>query len=81
VGIGLPIPILSEEILLYTTITDADIIAPVVDYSVTYPQGKPEVLAEVSYKDLKGGYITIDGKEVPTLLFQVILWPRRSPVR
>jgi uncharacterized protein (DUF39 family) len=66
VGIGLPIPILSEEILLYTTITDADIIAPVVDYSVTYPQGKPEVLAEVSYKDLKGGYITIDGKEVPT---------------
>ena len=55
VGIGVPIPILDEEILQYTLVTDADILAPVVDYSRTYPQRGPEVLAEVSYAELKSG--------------------------
>ncbi len=66
VGIGVPIPILSEEILGYTTVSDADILAPVVDYSEAYPQMKPDVLGEVSYAQLKSGKITIQGKEVPT---------------
>lgn len=66
VGIGVPIPILSEEILKYTLVTDEDIIAPVVDYSEAYPQRKPDVLAEVSYAELKSGVIKIQGKEVPT---------------
>ena len=66
VGIGIPIPILSEEILKYTTITDADIFAPVVDYSGAYPQMKSDILGEVSYAQLKSGKIIIQGKEVPT---------------
>ncbi len=66
VGIGVPIPILSEEILRYTLVTDADILAPVVDYSEGYPQRKPDILAEVSYAELKSGSIKILGKEVPT---------------
>jgi len=66
VGIGVPIPILSEEILKYTTVTDDDILAPVVDYSMAYPQLKPDILAEVSYAHLKSGKIKIKGKEVPT---------------
>lgn len=66
VGIGVPIPILSEEILQYTLVTDHDIFAPVVDYSEAYPQRKPDVLAEVSYAELKSGVIKIQGKEVPT---------------
>jgi uncharacterized protein (DUF39 family) len=66
VGIGVPIPILSEEILLYTTVTDADILAPVVDYSEAYPQMKSDVLGEVSYAQLKSGKITVQGKRVPT---------------
>ncbi|MFH0913882.1 MAG: homocysteine biosynthesis protein [Chloroflexota bacterium] len=66
VGIGVPIPILSEEILLYTTVTDAEIFAPVVDYSEAYPQMKPDILGEVSYAQLKSGRITVNGKEVPT---------------
>ena len=66
VGIGVPIPILSEEILQYTTVSDADILAPVVDYSEAYPQMKPDVLGEVSYSQLKSGKITIQGKGVPT---------------
>jgi len=66
VGIGVPIPILSEEILQYTTVTDDDIFAPVIDYSEVYPQMKPDILAEVSYAQLKSGKIIIQGKEVPT---------------
>ena len=66
VGIGVPIPILSEEILGYTAVKDEDILAPIVDYSDAYPQRKPEVLGEVSYAQLKTGKIEIQGKEVPT---------------
>jgi len=66
VGIGVPIPILSEEILRYTMVTDADIFAPVVDYSEAYPQMKPDILGEVSYAQLKSGKITVQGKKVPT---------------
>ncbi len=66
VGVGIPIPILSEEILEYTTVTDADIIAPVIDYSSDYPNLSSNVIAEVSYADLKSGKIEIGGKQIPT---------------
>ncbi len=66
VGIGVPIPILSEEILKYTLVTDNQIFAPIIDYSESYPQRKPDVLGEVNYAELKTGKITIQGKEVPT---------------
>jgi len=66
VGIGIPIPILSEEILRYTAVKDEEIFAPVVDYSEAYPQGKSEILGEVSYAQLKSGKIRVLEKEVPT---------------
>jgi uncharacterized protein (DUF39 family) len=66
VGIGVPIPVLSEEILHYTTVTDSDILAPIVDYSEAYPQIKPDILGEVSYAELKSGRIKVRGKDVPT---------------
>jgi len=66
VGIGIPIPILSEEILQYTTVTDDDIFAPVVDYSQAYPQMKSDILGEVSYAQLRSGKVTVQGQEVPT---------------
>lgn len=66
VGIGVPIPILSEEILRYTAVRDADIVATIVDYSEAYPQMKPDVLGEIDYASLKSGKIKVQGKEVPT---------------
>jgi uncharacterized protein (DUF39 family) len=66
VGIGVPIPILNEEILQYTTVTDEDILAPVVDYADAFPNLKPDILAEVTYSELKSGKIKIKGKDVPT---------------
>jgi uncharacterized protein (DUF39 family) len=66
VGLGVPIPILNEEILQYTMITDEDILAPVIDYADAFPNLKPDILAEVSYAELKSGEIKIKGKDVPT---------------
>jgi len=66
VGIGIPIPILSEQILQYTTITDEEIFAAIVDYSDSYPNMKPDILGEVSYAQLKTGKIMVQDKEVPT---------------
>jgi uncharacterized protein (DUF39 family) len=66
VGIGVPIPILNEAILQYTTVTDEEILAPVVDYADAFPNLKPDILAEVTYAELKSGKIKIKGKDVPT---------------
>jgi len=66
VGIGVPIPILDEEILRYTMVRDEDIWAQVVDYSEAYPQFIPGSLGEVNYSQLKSGKITMKGKEIPT---------------
>ena len=66
VGVGVPIPILSEEILQYTAVSDEDILAWVIDYSDAFPQLKSDILAEVSYAELKSGKIKIKGKDVPT---------------
>ncbi|MDO9334632.1 MAG: homocysteine biosynthesis protein [Dehalococcoidales bacterium] len=69
VGIGVPIPILSEEILGYTTVTDDQIYAAIVDYSDAYPHLKSTIVGEVNYAQLKTGKITIQGKKVPTSSF------------
>ena len=66
VGIGVPIPILSEEILRYTAVTDDDIWAPILDYSDAYPNQKPDILGEVNYAQLKSGSIAVQGEKVPT---------------
>jgi uncharacterized protein (DUF39 family) len=66
VGLGIPVPILDEEILRYTAVTDADILAPIVDYSNAYPERRSDTLGEVSYAQLKTGRIEVKGKNVPT---------------
>ena len=66
VGIGIPIPVLNEEICRYTAVKDDDIWTQIVDYSHAYPQGEKGTLGEVNYAQLKSGRIGIQGKEVPT---------------
>jgi uncharacterized protein (DUF39 family) len=66
VGIGIPIPILNEEICKFTAVRDEDIYAPIVDYSENYPNCKPSDLGEVNYKQLNSGSIKIKNKDVPT---------------
>ncbi|MBW2980085.1 homocysteine biosynthesis protein [Candidatus Woesearchaeota archaeon] len=66
VGLGVPIPILNEEILKYAAQKDEDIFAPIIDYSKAYPNAEPGNLGTVNYKQLKSGSIKVEGKDVPT---------------
>ncbi len=66
VGIGVPIPILNEEMAFYTSVRDEEIFAPVIDYSKDYPESTGRIIAKVSYADLRKGKIKILNKEVPT---------------
>jgi uncharacterized protein (DUF39 family) len=66
VGIGVPIPVLDEEVVRAAAVRDEDLVAPVVDYSEDYPQSTGRVIAEVTYGQLRSGRIEIEGKEVET---------------
>jgi uncharacterized protein (DUF39 family)/predicted transcriptional regulator len=64
VGLGIPIPVLNENVAKKTGISDADIVTNVFDYSVAR-RARP-VLRKASYAELKSGKIEINGKEVIT---------------
>jgi len=66
VGIGVPIPVLNEEIARCAALRDEDLYVPVVDYGEDYPSRTPNALCYVSYAELKSGTITVDGREVKT---------------
>ena len=66
VGIGVPIPILNEEMAVYTGISDEEIFTQVVDYSYDYSHQVARNYGEVSYAQLKSGQIEVNGKMVPT---------------
>lgn len=66
VGIGIPIPIIDEEMAYFTSRSDEDFWAQVVDYGNDYPNREPRSLGEVNYAQLKSGAIRLNGKEIPT---------------
>ena len=69
-AVGVPIPIIDEDMMKTVSVSDDDLFAPVVDYSRFYPTGEGEaLLGEVSYAQLKSGSIEVKGKQVPTGCF------------
>jgi uncharacterized protein (DUF39 family) len=64
VGVGIPIPILDEEILKQTAISNREINATVYDYSV--PKRSKPNYGQVTYAELRSGSITINNKKIPT---------------
>jgi len=66
VGMGLPIPILNEDMARYTGVSDEDIFTQIIDYGKDYPQGRAKSLGEVSYAELKSGTITLNGQSIQT---------------
>lgn len=65
VGIGVPLPVLDEEVIKYAAVKDEQIYTQIVDYSQAYPQMISQSLGEVNYAQLKSGKISVQGKEVP----------------
>jgi uncharacterized protein (DUF39 family) len=63
-GVGIPIPILTPEILKRTTVRDSEILASVIDYSSDYPERTGGALCKLSYAELRSGEVTVLGKKV-----------------
>ena len=61
-GVGVPIPVLTEEAIVHCAVQDQDIVAPVVDFSI--PRRIRPTFGSVSYSQLKSGRISIEGKTV-----------------
>lgn len=66
VGIGIPIPILDEELARFTGVKDEDIYAPIIDYYYNYGHNEGKPLGFVNYAQLKSGQIEVNGKQLPT---------------
>jgi len=64
VGLGIPIPILNEDVALHTGVSDAEIRVEILDYGVQR-RDRP-VLGKATYEELKSGRIEIGGKEIRT---------------
>jgi uncharacterized protein (DUF39 family) len=67
VGLGVPIPMLNEEMAHFCGVADEEIFAPIVDYGYDYPARTGRTLGQVSYAQLKQGSLTLNGQEVPTV--------------
>jgi L-aspartate semialdehyde sulfurtransferase len=67
IGVGVPIPVLDEEIAYFTSRSDSDLVAQIVDYSNDYPNRIAKSLGEVSYAQLKTGKVLFNGQEIRTV--------------
>jgi uncharacterized protein (DUF39 family) len=67
VGLGVPIPILNEDIVRYTAVSDEKIFTQIVDYGNDYAKGVSKSHGKVSYAQLKSGHITFNGEKIPTV--------------
>ena len=67
VGVGIPIPILNEDMAWFTGVDDSDILMPIKDYGHDYPNGIPRVLAHVPFGELRSGEVELMGRKVKTV--------------
>lgn len=61
-GVGVPLPVVSESVVAHCAVQDADLVAPIVDFSI--PRRVRPTFGLVSYAQLKSGRVAIDGKAV-----------------
>jgi uncharacterized protein (DUF39 family) len=76
VGLGIPIPILNEEIVNYTAVSDEELFTQIVDYGHDYPNGISKSYGKVSYAELKSGHINFRGEEIQTVPLSSIVRAR-----
>lgn len=61
-GVGVPLPVLTEEVILSCAVQDREVVAPIVDFSI--PRRVRPTFGLVSYGQLKTGRLTLEGKSV-----------------
>jgi len=62
VGIGIPIPILDEEMAKFVSIKNREIETNIIDYGVQPMQ----IIGKANYEQLQSGFIELDGKKIRT---------------
>ncbi|MFC1533315.1 homocysteine biosynthesis protein [Thermodesulfobacteriota bacterium] len=67
VGLGIPIPVLNEEMARYTGVSDEQIFARILDYGCDFPRGEAVSLGQVNYAELKSGIIRFNNQDIPTV--------------
>jgi L-aspartate semialdehyde sulfurtransferase len=66
-GIGVPIPVLNEDMARFTGVSDEELFTQIIDYGNDYPKGEAVSLGQVSYAELKSGTITFRGQSLHTV--------------
>jgi uncharacterized protein (DUF39 family) len=66
-GVGIPIPILDEDMAWFTGVSDADIQMPVKDYGYDYPTGVQRTIGHVTFEELKSGSIVVNERTAQTV--------------
>lgn len=61
-GVGVALPVTTEEVIHNCSVLDRSIVAPVIDFSI--PRRVRPTFGLVSYEQLQKGHVTIDGKSV-----------------
>ncbi|MGA7936676.1 MAG: homocysteine biosynthesis protein [Kovacikia sp.] len=61
-GVGVPLPVLHEEVVAHCAVRDEEVVAPIMDFSI--PRRVRPTFGLVSYAQLKSGRIVLDGKTV-----------------
>ncbi|PMB12350.1 hypothetical protein CEN48_17565 [Fischerella thermalis CCMEE 5282] len=74
-GVGVPFPVLNEEVVAKCAVSDKDLVAPIVDFSI--PRRVRPTFGLVSYAQLKTGRIIIEGKTVRVAPVVSILFSRQ----
>jgi len=64
VGIGIPIPVLDDDLMAQLSVPDERLYTRIVDFSV--PSRSRPVLETVSYAQLRSGEVELNGKKVKT---------------
>ena len=75
VGVGIPIPILNEGLAKKTAIRDEEILTEIVDYGV--PRRDRPTIKQISYKQLKSGYIELNENKVKCSSLSSLYYARK----
>jgi len=62
VGIGVPIPILDEEMASFVSVRDRDITTSLIDYGI--PRRNRPSVRTVDYRELKSGTVELNGRKI-----------------
>ena len=75
VGVGIPIPMLDEDMARFVTVRDREIKTTLLDYGV--PGRSRPTLKVVDYEELKSGFVELNGRKVRTAPLSSIFKARR----